>query len=95
MVQVTALADAQQAFDALSDDDKKRFVAEMEQRAGDTGRILIWVIVLIVMAGVIFFFGYLGYLRLAANKDGAVLFAFATTALGAIAGLLAPSPMSK
>ena len=51
--------------------------------------------VLIVMAGVIFFFGYLGYLRIAADKDGAVLFAFATTALGAIAGLLAPSPMAK
>ena len=92
---MAALADAQQAFDALSDDDKKRFAAELEQTAGDTGRIVIWAIVLIVMAGVIFFFGYLGYLRIAADKDGAVLFAFATTALGAIAGLLAPSPMAK
>jgi hypothetical protein len=95
MVQLTALGDALQAFDALSEDDKKRFTAELDQPAPDTGRIVIWAIVLIIMAGVIFFFGYLGYLRIAADKDGAVLFAFATTALGAIAGLLAPSPMDK
>ena len=92
---MSTLADVEDAFHRLSDAEKKRFIVETSRALEGTGKIIIWAIVLVIMAGVIFFFGYLGFLRLAAEEDGAVLFAFATTALGAIAGLLAPSPMAK
>ena len=92
---MATLIEVEEAFDRLSDTDKARFVAETHRIHADKGKITVWVVVLMIMAGCIFFFGYLGYLRLTAAEDGAVLFAFATTALGAIAGLLAPSPMAK
>ena len=81
---MSSLADAEDAFHRLSDAEKKRFIVETSRAPEGTGKIIIWAIVLVIMAGVIFF-GYLGFLRLAAEEDGAVLFAFATTALGAIA----------
>jgi hypothetical protein len=93
--QVSTLAEVEYGFSELSDSDKERFLAGMSPSEESPGKIIIWAIVLLIMAGIIFFFGYLGYLRLAAQEDGAVLFAFATTALGAVAGLLAPSPMAK
>ena len=56
------------------------------------GRILIWAVVLLTLAGIVFVFGILGYFQLRDGKSADVLFALATAAAGAIIGLLAPSP---
>lgn len=55
----------------------------------------IWFLVIGVLAVAMVLFGILGYLQLKDGKDAAALFGLVGTALGGIAGLLAPSPISK
>jgi hypothetical protein len=50
----------------------------------------IWILVLAILAGVIFFFGWQGID--AGGSDETAMFGFAGLALGAVVGLLAPTP---
>ncbi len=88
--------DVRTAFDNLTMAEKKEFVEEQKtllDQPGGRGLTAIWIIMLIVLAGVIFFFGYLGFRQLNDPDGGSeALFGLATLALGAIVGLLAPSP---
>ncbi len=70
---MSTLAEVEVGFSELSDSEKERFLLGISSSEGSTGRIVIWAIVLVIMAGIIFFFGYLGYLRLAAEVTGGVI----------------------
>jgi len=87
---------ANAAFESLSTIEQKQFIEQhkvlLDQPKG-MSLTAIWIMVLIVLGGTIFLFGFLGYRQLNDADGGAeALFGLATLALGAIVGLLAPSP---
>ena len=53
---------------------------------------IIWMVVLGILGLTVLLFGYLAFKNIGDEKNAVFLMAPATTALGAIVGLLAPSP---
>ncbi len=69
----------------------------LNQPVGDTGRTIIWAIVLLSLLVIVLVFGYWSYKQLSASpkKDAEALIGVTTAALGGFIGLLAPSPTAK
>jgi hypothetical protein len=89
---------AQTAFDELSNTERKEFLDANSSQLPtppSNGRTVIWIIVLSTLAVAMILFGLLGFAQLRSDSGAGteVLFGLATSALGAIAGLLIPSPV--
>jgi hypothetical protein len=94
---VTTLETARAAVDGLTDDQKKTLAQELllSQPTSDTGRTVIWILVLVILAGAVFVFGVMAYWLHTDGKTIDSFVAFVSLALGAVAGLLAPSPVRR
>jgi hypothetical protein len=55
----------------------------------------VWIIIVSCLALSVLGFGYLGYQLILQKADATAIVALASTALGALIGLLAPSPAKK
>ena len=81
-------------FHALTPDEQSIFREALPPPAGRR-LATVWLIVVGVLGVTVLGFGYLSYQLIYAGKDATVISGFATTALGALIGLLAPSPSEK
>lgn len=81
----------------LTPEEKKTLAQELllGQPKGDTARTIIWVIVLLILGGAVFVFGVMAYNLHSRGMSIDSFVAFVSLALGAVAGLLAPSPVRK
>ena len=80
---------------ALPEAEQRELARTLPAPKADESLTKIWLTLLLILAGIIFFFGFLGYLQLRADpeKDADLLFAPVTLAVGALIGLFAPSPV--
>jgi hypothetical protein len=95
---VAALSEVRDQAKELSPDDQKKLAQELlllSQPQGDKGRTIIWILVLLILAGAIFVFGVMAYNLHTRDESIDSFVAFVSLALGAVAGPLAPSPVRK
>jgi uncharacterized membrane protein YeaQ/YmgE (transglycosylase-associated protein family) len=89
-----AVADVTQQYSQLTEREKKDFQRQAGLIPPPTGQDLamVWKIVLGILGAVIVIGILLTYLLRSAEKDADVFVGFVSAALGAIIGLIAPSP---
>lgn len=67
----------------------------LAQPKGDTGRVIIWVLVLAIAAGALFLSLWLTYERSIDNADLDPFREIALLVIGGVVGLIAPSPVAN
>ena len=92
---MATLAQVQSDFQALDTDDQREFLLMQRlpnptQRAADN----VWMLVLVILGIVVVGGGFLVFQLIVDDKDASVVVGFVSAALGAIIGLIAPSPLS-
>lgn len=81
------------AYEALDDDEKNIVRASVVPAPSQGVANGIWIVIFVILGGVIFIGGWLGIDR--SGSDETALYGFVGIALGAVVGLLAPSPASS
>lgn len=90
------LEEAKAAYNSLTATERTEFerAVVVTPPSNQGGRTAIWVVGLLILGGALFVFGYLAF---ASSSEGArtAFLAVATTALGLLGGIFAPSPVAN
>ena len=94
---MATLDEARDAVGSLPPEEQQELAREvlLGQPQGDKGRTAIWILVLLILGGAVFVFGTMIFHLLMRDKAVDAFISFVSLALGAVAGLLAPSPVRR
>jgi hypothetical protein len=80
-------------YNGLSAEQKTEFANSVFGKPSKWVTNVLWILVMLILGGVIFVGGWYGITK--TGSDETALYGFVGTALGAIVGVLAPSPIEK
>jgi len=84
-----------EAFDALPEADQRQVLRQMAAIGNPPAKYLgaIWILLIVALIVVVIGGGWLVYLLVTRGTDAGIMVGFVSAALGALIGLLAPSPV--